>query len=117
MALEGRKLFQKLQCLTCHSSTAQARAPVLEGLYRRTVPLRNNRTALADEAYLRESILQPEAKVVAGYEPIMPPYQLSEEDVLKVIAYLKSLRPGDTPPRVEDGTPPALPDAPGKQKK
>lgn len=108
LALEGRKLFQKLQCVTCHSADAQAQAPVLEGIYGREVHLTSGRRVIADEGYLRESILRPDAKIVAGYQPIMPPYQLSEEEVLKLIAYLKSLRPGETPPRVEDAAPPSL---------
>src|SRR5439155_2526322 len=72
LALEGRKLFLKYQCVSCHSADAQARAPVLEGLYRQPVQLQDGRTVLADETYLRESILKPDAKIVAGYQPIMP---------------------------------------------
>jgi cytochrome c oxidase subunit 2 len=108
LALEGRKLFLKLQCVTCHSANAQARAPVLEDLYLKTVSLRNGRTALADEAYIRESILYPEAKVVQGWDPIMPTFkgQVSEEDLIKVIAFIKSLRPGHTPVRTDEFPPP-----------
>ena len=57
LALQGRKLFLKLQCVTCHSADPQARAPVLEDLYGRTVNLRDGRTVVADNGYLRESIL------------------------------------------------------------
>src|SRR5439155_5207816 len=93
MALEGRKLFLKYHCITCHSADAHARAPVLEGLYGKRVPLRDGRTVLADENYLRESILQPEAKIVAGFEPIMPTFQgqVREEEILQLLAYIKSL--------------------------
>jgi cytochrome c oxidase subunit 2 len=117
MALQGRNLFQKLDCVTCHSADAEARGPVLEALYNRRVALRGGRSALADENYLRESILEPDAKVVDGYRPIMPPYvlkkapddakgHLTEEELLQLIAYLKALRPGETPPRVEESPPP-----------
>jgi cytochrome c oxidase subunit 2 len=118
MAVEGRNLFLKLQCVTCHSANANAKAPVLEGLYGRTVTLRDHAPVTADEDYIRESILKPDAKVVFGYEPIMPPFLLkkspddkegniSEEDLMKLIAYVKSLGPGQTPSRVEEALPPA----------
>jgi len=98
-ALEGRKLFLKLQCLACHSADAAARAPVLEGLYGRNVHLRGGGTTTADENYIRESIVRPRAKVVEGWEPVMPTFQsqLSEEDLIHLVAYIRSLRPGDTP--------------------
>ncbi len=108
LALQGRKLFLKLQCVTCHSANAQARAPVLEGLHNQTVNLRNGRTVLADDGYLRESILYPEAKVVQGWEPIMPTFkgQVSEEELIQILAYIKSLKPGQTPVRTEEFPPP-----------
>jgi cytochrome c oxidase subunit 2 len=115
LALEGGKLFRKLQCISCHSATADARAPVLEELYGKTVQLADGRTVRADDSYIRESILVPDAKVVAGYRPIMPPFplkdrdgngQVSEEDLVRLIAFIKSLRKGDTPSRVEDAPPP-----------
>ncbi|MGH7222454.1 MAG: cytochrome c oxidase subunit II, partial [Gemmataceae bacterium] len=68
IADQGRQLFLKFQCITCHGANAEARAPVLEGLYGRTVNLRGGRRLVADEAYLRESILYPEEKVVQGWE-------------------------------------------------
>ena len=127
-ALEGRKLFLKLQCLTCHSADAQARGPSLEGLYGRTVPLRDGRQVVANAAYLRESILRPQAKIVAGFEPTMPSYQGlladekeglgQEEALLRLIAYLRSLGPGETPVRTEAFPPPeAKPAAEGKAEK
>jgi len=108
LALEGRKLFLKLQCVSCHSADSRARAPVLENLFGRTVHLRDGRAVAADEGYIRESILKPEAKVVAGWEPIMPTFQgqVDEEDLIKLIEYIKSLRPGQTPVRTEEATPP-----------
>jgi cytochrome c oxidase subunit 2 len=115
LALEGSKLFRKLQCISCHSATAEARAPVLEELYGKTVHLADGATVKADDTYIRESILVPDAKIVAGYRPIMPAFplkdkegngQVSEEDLVRLVAFIKSLRKGDTPPRVEDATPP-----------
>jgi cytochrome c oxidase subunit 2 len=108
LALEGRKLFLKYQCVSCHSADARARAPVLEGLYLQTVPLQDGTTVLADETYLRESILKPDAKIVAGFQAIMPTFQgqVSEEDVIKLIAFIKELKPGQTPPRIDKAAPP-----------
>jgi cytochrome c oxidase subunit 2 len=66
--------------------------------------LRDGRNVIADEAYLRESILFPAAKVVQGWEPIMPTFkgQVSEEELIPLIAYIKSLKPGQTPVRTEE---------------
>lgn len=118
LALQGRKLFLKLQCVTCHSANAKARAPVLEGLYGQMVSLQDGRRVIADEAYVRESILNPRAKIVAGWEPIMPTFEgqladpsadlTQEEALIQLLAYLKSLRPGQTPVRTEDFPPPAV---------
>jgi cytochrome c oxidase subunit 2 len=107
-ALEGRKLFLKFQCVSCHSANAEARAPVLEGLYGRDVSLRGGGKAVADAAYIRESILLPGKKVVEGYDPIMPTFQgqVSEEEVLELIAFIRSLGPGQTPARNEAFPPP-----------
>jgi cytochrome c oxidase subunit 2 len=64
---------------------------------------------VADETYLRESIVAPDAKIVAGYEPIMPSYdgQVTEEELIKLIEFIKSLKPGGTPLRIEEAPPPA----------
>src|SRR5262249_50287197 len=61
LALQGRKVFLKYRCLSCHSADEHARAPVLENLYGQRVALRDGRTVIADEAYIRESILYPGA--------------------------------------------------------
>jgi cytochrome c oxidase subunit II len=94
LASRGQALFRKLACNTCHTGDSQARAPVLEGLFGAPVYLQSGETAVADESYLRESILDPRAKVVAGFQPIMPTFQnqLDEEQVLELIAYVKSLK-------------------------
>jgi cytochrome c oxidase subunit 2 len=119
MALEGRKIFLKYRCISCHSADGQARAPVLEELFGKRVLLRDGHSVIADEPYIRESILAPGAKIVAGYENIMPTFQgqVSEEEVLALIAWLKTLERGQTPPRVEESAPPQKisPEAPTKQ--
>jgi cytochrome c oxidase subunit 2 len=90
----GMKLFSELNCATCHRPDSQGRGPVLDGLAGGTVKLVGGASALADDAYLRESILVPAAKIVEGYQPIMPTYQgqVSEEAVLQLIAYIQSLK-------------------------
>jgi cytochrome c oxidase subunit 2 len=95
LASTGSKLFQDLACNTCHRPDAQGRGPVLEGLFGKTVTLQSGGTITVDEAYVRESILQPAAKVVAGFQPIMPTFQgiVSEEQLLALIEYVKSLQP------------------------
>ena len=93
-AVAGQKLFVELNCATCHRPDSQGRGPVLDGLAGGTVRLAGGATTVADEAYLRESILVPAAKIVDSYQPIMPTFQgqVSEEGVLHLIAYIQSLK-------------------------
>ncbi len=97
MAQTGEALFRRLGCYSCHRADAPARGPVLEGLYGSQVRLATGETVIADEAYLRESILRPAAKIVAGFRTQMPTFQgqISEEQLLQLIAYLKSLAPAE----------------------
>jgi len=106
LAENGEKLFQDLACGNCHKADGSGRCPSLVGLYGRSVQLADGRYVNADEAYLRESILQPNAKIVAGYQPLMPTFQgqVTEEGVLELIEYIKSLAP---PPAAGAGTTPA----------
>lgn len=108
LALRGRQVFLKYRCLSCHSADEKARAPVLENLFGRPVPLTDGSVVTADHDYLHRSILQPSKQVVAGYRDIMPPYegQMTEEEVIAVIAYIQSLQRGETPDRVESYPPP-----------
>jgi cytochrome c oxidase subunit 2 len=94
LASAGEKLFADLACNTCHRADAQGRGPVLEGLFGKTVMLQSGESITADEAYIRESILMPAAKVTAGFQPIMPTFQglVSEEQLLQLIEYVKSLK-------------------------
>jgi cytochrome c oxidase subunit II len=96
MVLSGEKLFAEKQCNTCHGQ----RAPTVAGIYGRPAILADGSQVPRDENYLRESILQPNAKMLAGYPPIMPTYQgqLSEEQITELIAYIKSLRSATTQP-------------------
>jgi len=112
----GQKVFQDLACNTCHRSDATGRGPVLEGLFGKTVTLEGGGSVKADEAYIRESILNPKAKVVAGFESIMPTFQglVSEEQLLQLIAYIRSIGPSQgqvaaTGAAAGDGSPGIVP--------
>jgi cytochrome c oxidase subunit 2 len=90
----GQKLFQRLGCSTCHLPSGVGLGPSLVGLFGSPVHLQGGQTIRADENYIRESILEPRAKIVAGYAPVMPPFkgQISEDGILQIIAYIKSLK-------------------------
>lgn len=94
LASSGQSLFERLACSNCHKSGGGGRGPTLEGAIGREVQLSDGRTVVVDETYLRESILNPSAKIVAGYQPLMPTFQgqVSEEQVLQLLAYIKSLK-------------------------
>ncbi len=90
MAEAGAGLYYQYACSTCHDT---GRGPSFIGLYGSSVKLNNGQTVIADDAYIRESILNPAAKIVVGYTPIMPTFQgqLKEEQILQLSAYIKSL--------------------------
>jgi cytochrome c oxidase subunit 2 len=94
LASTGQKLFQQLGCGSCHRSDTQGRGPNLSGVFGKPVLLEDGRTVTADENYVRESILNPGAKIVAGFKNIMPSFQgvVNEEQLLGLIAYVKSLQ-------------------------
>ncbi len=103
MMASGADLFESLACYTCHRPATEAgtaaaagmaaRAPRLEGLYGSQVKLIDGRSVIADEEYLRESILNPAEKIVSGWQPIMPTYQgqVTEEQLSQLLAYIRSL--------------------------
>jgi cytochrome c oxidase subunit 2 len=94
MASQGEKLFQQLGCSTCHLLDEQGRCPVLRNVYGNPVRLDDGRTVIADDAYIRESIVNPNAKIVANFKrDIMPTFQgqISEEGLMQLIAFIKSL--------------------------
>ena len=95
----GEKLFTQLACVTCHIANGTGRAPSLNGVYGAKVLLADGSTVTADEAYIRESILQPKAKIVAGYQAVMPTFQglVTEEQILNLTAYVKSLETQPVP--------------------
>jgi cytochrome c oxidase subunit 2 len=98
LASAGQKLFADLACNTCHRPDAQGRGPVLQNLFGKTVEVASGERVVVDEAYIRESILNPAAKITVGFQPIMPTFQglVSEEGLLELIEYVKSLKQ-DTP--------------------
>ena len=101
----GEKLFTELNCITCHRPDSAGRGPVLVGIFGRPVKLATGDTVVADEAYVRDSILNPAARVVAGYQPVMPTYQgqVSEEQLISLIAYIQSLQVPSEAASVPDG--------------
>ncbi len=113
MAAAGEQLFTQLACSTCHKADATGRGPVLVGVFGSQVRLANGSTLIADENYLRESILNPMARVVYGYQPVMPTYQgqLSEEGLLQLISYLKTQK---VPPSAPEPPAAGAPTAAGK---
>ena len=92
----GESLFQRLGCASCHRPDGAVPAPSLVGLFGSKVALEGGRTVVADEGYIRESIIDPRAKIVAGYQPVMPTYRglISEDGILQIVAYLKSAEQG-----------------------
>ncbi len=93
MAVAGERLFNRMACVTCHKPEGGGRGPSLVGVFGRSVELADGTTVIADDAYIRESVLNPKAKVVAGYDPVMPTFQgqITEEGLLQILTYIKSL--------------------------
>ncbi|MCS7301112.1 MAG: cytochrome c [Fimbriimonadales bacterium] len=93
-AAKGKLVFVQTGCNACHMSPAVGKDyPDLRGLYGSQVKLKDGTTVTADETYLRESIVNPNKQIVAGYPPSMPPYNyLKEEQINQLIAYIKSLK-------------------------
>src|SRR5580658_10120161 len=100
LSATGEKVFSELGCVTCHRSDTQGRGPNLQGVFGKPVQLEDGRTVTADENYLRECILDPGAKRVKGFQPLMPTFQglVTEEQVNALVAYIKSIslsKPGE----------------------
>ncbi len=108
LAQNGQALFQQLGCSTCHRFDVQGRGPNLVGLFGKPVQLEDGRTVIADEDYVRESIVNSQAKVVSGFKPIMPIFQgqVSDEQLNALVAYVKSLSQA---PAGQAGTPALAP--------
>jgi cytochrome c oxidase subunit 2 len=94
-AQNGERLFTDLACITCHKNDSTGRGPSLLGVFGHEVELADGRKVTADENYLRESIMNSQAKIVKGYQGIMPAFQgmVSEENLMQLIAYIKTLKP------------------------
>lgn len=101
---QGEGLFQQLGCVGCHNPNDGGAGPSLVGIYGTERPLEGGQTATADENYLRESILEPQAKIVEGYQPVMPSFQgqVSEEQIMNLIEYIKSI--GSSTPAAQAGS-------------
>jgi cytochrome c oxidase subunit 2 len=95
----GRRLFARYGCSGCHSPDAVVRAPSLEGLYGKRVPLANGESALADDQFLREAIVAPAKHVAAGYPSVMPSFKgvIPENELIELLAYLRSLGAASAP--------------------
>ncbi|MGZ8872473.1 MAG: cytochrome c oxidase subunit II [Pyrinomonadaceae bacterium] len=101
-AAVGHSLYETLGCASCHGANAEGgRGPTLLGVFGSDRVLNDNQTARADEGYLRESIVNPQAKIVTGFGPIMPSFQgqVTEEQLLSLVAYIKSLSTTQQPER------------------
>lgn len=96
-AQNGERLFSDLACITCHKNDSTGRGPSLLGVFGSQVELTDGHKVTADENYLRESIMNSQAKIVKGYQGIMPAFQgmVSEENLLQLIAYIKTLKPAE----------------------
>ena len=104
LAENGQALFLQLGCSTCHRFDVQGRGPNLTGIFGKPVQLEDGRTVIADEDYVRESIVNSQAKIVSGFKPIMPIFQgqISDEQLNALVAYVKSLSQA---PAGQAGTP------------
>jgi cytochrome c oxidase subunit 2 len=93
LAAQGKGLFVRYGCAGCHLGGGTVRAPSLAGLYGSPVPLSDGTTVIADDRYIRDSIMQPKNQVVASYEPIMPSFAnvIGEDDLVRLVAFIHSL--------------------------
>jgi cytochrome c oxidase subunit 2 len=93
MAENGQELFARLGCDTCHGADGTGSGPALQGRFGKQVTLRDGQTRVMDDAYVRQSILNPGSLPLPNYRPVMPTFQgqVSEEQILQLIAYLKSI--------------------------
>jgi cytochrome c oxidase subunit II len=93
LAVAGSRLFRELGCSGCHEGSGIVRAPPLEGLYGKPVPLQSGQVITADDQYIHDSIVFPSEQIAAGYPNVMPSFQgqVSEEQMFQIIAFIKSL--------------------------
>ena len=133
LAQNGERLYASLGCNACHSGQADARGPNLAEVYGAKLQLTNGSYVTVDDAFLRDTILNPSMHVTAGYAPIMPTYQgqVSEEGLIDLVEYIKKLNsnyriqqtlnttqvsPAQTGPQTSTSTAPSAASAPGMVK-
>jgi len=99
LAERGEKLFSELACSTCHMDSGQGRGPSLANIVGATAELADGTTVVRDENYLRESIINSQAKIVKGYQPLMPAFQglINEENLVALVEYVKTKSPAARP--------------------
>ncbi|HXE15105.1 MAG TPA: cytochrome c oxidase subunit II [Bryobacteraceae bacterium] len=110
LASRGEKLFHQYGCANCHHFENAGRCPTLRNLYGRPVEIEGGQTVIANDTYIRESILQPRAKIVWGFRPIMPTFQgqISEDNIVALIAYIRAIgTPGSEEQPTSSGSSPA----------
>ena len=92
---QGAKLVQVKGCVACHSLDGSSKiGPSYKGIFGKEVELTDGSKVVVDENYIRESVRKPQAKIVKGFNPVMPPYtpeMIGEEDINAIVAYIKSL--------------------------
>ena len=95
LAAQGSELFRRYGCSGCHNPGGTVRAPDLNGVFGSPVPLSDGSVVIADERYVRDSILDPKKQIAAGYAPVMPTFagQIGEDDLAKLVAYIESIGP------------------------
>ena len=117
LAQDGERLFASLSCNACHNTRPDARGPSLASVYDSKLTLSSGQTITADDAYLRQAILNPSQHITQGYAPIMPTYQgqVSEEGVIALVEYIKNL---DSDYRVQQtlNTTDLLPESEGRRR-
>ena len=115
LAQNGERLFASLSCAACHNGRPDARGPNLANVYGSKLTLADGRTQLADEAFIRQAILNPSQHVTQGFAPIMPTYQgqVSEDGVISLVEYIKSLN-SDYRIQQTTTTTPLVPESEGK---
>ena len=119
LAERGARLFEAHACSSCHLESGQGRGPSLKDIVGKTVELQDGNTVVVDDAYLRESILTSQAKIVKGFQPLMPTFQglISEENLLALIEHVKSMSPkASTPAATPSPNAPKAPARPGEKK-
>jgi cytochrome c oxidase subunit 2 len=93
-AQQGSKLVQSMGCTSCHKSDSSTLAPWFGGIFGKSVLLADGTSTVVNEDYIRESILNPQARLVRNYQPVMPSYQgrITEDEILSIISYIQSLK-------------------------